>query len=269
MIKLAPDASVEVHDMIVSYNRKPVLWDVDISLPKNQIISIIGPNGAGKSTLLKAIMGLLEVDSGYIKIFGKSLNDVRKRVSYVPQRESVDWDFPACVYDIVMMGRYQYMGLFKRPSKKDKEIVEKSLEKLNIASLKNRQISQLSGGQQQRVFLARSLAQEADIYFMDEPFSAIDIATENAIIDLFKEMVKQNKTIIVVHHDIYSVKNYFDWTVMLNMRIIASGPTNEVLIPKNFKDTYGSHLNILTEVGNIVKKENIPVREHKLYKKKK
>ncbi|MCP3659207.1 MAG: metal ABC transporter ATP-binding protein [Bacteroidetes bacterium] len=269
MIKLSSDPSIEIHDMTVSYNRKPVLWGVDISLPKNQIISIVGPNGAGKSTLLKSIMGLIEIDSGYIKIFDKSLNEIRHKVSYVPQRESVDWDFPASVYDIVMMGRYQYMGLFRRASKKDKEIVLDSMEKLSIASLKNRQISQLSGGQQQRVFLARALAQQADIYFMDEPFSAIDISTENAIIELFKEMVKLNKTIIVVHHDIYSVKNYFDWTVMLNMRIIASGPTNQVLNAENFKETYGSHLNILTEVSNIVKKERIPIREKKLYKKKK
>lgn len=269
MIKLDPDPSVEVHDMIVSYDRKPVLWGIDISLPKNQIISIVGPNGAGKSTLLKAIMGLIEIDSGYVKIFDNSLDNVRKKISYVPQRESVDWDFPASVYDIVMMGRYQFMGLFKRPSKIDKNIVLKCMEKLGIASLKNRQISQLSGGQQQRVFLARALAQEADIYFMDEPFSAIDISTENTIIKLFKEMVKENKTIIVVHHDIYSVKTYFDWTVMLNMRIIASGPTKDVLTSENFKETYGSHLSILTEVGNIVKKEGLPIRENKLYKKRK
>ncbi len=262
MIKLADNPVVEVHDMTVSYNKSPVLWDIDISLPRHQIISIIGPNGAGKSTLLKAMMGLLPLDSGYVKIFDQPLKKVRKRISYVPQRESVDWDFPATVYDVVMMGRYSHLGLFKRPKKNDKEIVHQCMQKMGIESLYKRQISQLSGGQQQRVFLARSLAQEADIYFMDEPFSAIDMATENTIINLLKEMTTQDKTIIVVHHDLNSVKNYFDWTVMLNMRVVASGPTEETLNSKNFKETYGSQLTVLSEVGNLVKKNKAPIREN-------
>ncbi len=263
------DISIKVHDMIVSYNKKPVLWDINLSLPKNKIISIVGPNGAGKSTLLKAIMGLVDLDIGYIKILNQNLDEARNKIGYVPQKGSVDWDFPISVYDVVMMGRYQYMGLFRSPSKKDKNIVTQCLEKLNILPLKGKQISQLSGGQQQRVFLARALAQESEIYLMDEPFSAVDISTENAIIQLFKEMVKNlNKTIIVVHHDIYSVKTYFDWTVLLNMRVVASGPTEDVLNESSFKETYGSSSNILSQVGEIVKKEKLPVRESQLYKKK-
>ncbi len=263
------DTSIKVHDMIVSYNNRPVLWDINLSLPKNKIISIVGPNGAGKSTLLKAIMGLVDVDIGYIKILNQNLEKVRNKIGYVPQKGSVDWDFPISVYDVVMMGRYQYMGIFRRPSKKDKDIVKQCLERLNILPLKDKQISQLSGGQQQRVFLARALAQESEIYLMDEPFSAVDISTENAIIQLFKEMVKDlNKTVIVVHHDIYSVKTYFDWTVLLNMRVVASGPTKDVLNQSNFKETYGSNSNILLQVGEIVKKEKLPVREKQLYKNK-
>ncbi|MFW9929607.1 MAG: metal ABC transporter ATP-binding protein [Candidatus Thorarchaeota archaeon] len=264
MVKIDPNIVIEIYDLLVSYNNKPVLWDINLKLPKNKIISIIGPNGAGKSTLLKAIMGLISIDNGYVKILKKKLNEVRKRVSYVPQRETVDWDFPASVFDVVMMGRYQHIGFFKRPGKKDEEIVLHSLEQLGISALRNRQISQLSGGQQQRVFLARALAQESDVYLMDEPFSAIDIATENAIIDLFKKMVKQQKTIIVVHHDIYSVKAYFDWTVLLNMHIIASGLTNEVLTSENFKRTYGSQLSVLSEVGNLFKNEGLPIRNDKI-----
>ncbi len=261
MIISAKDPVLEIQDMTVSYNKKPVLWDIDIALPKNKIISIIGPNGAGKSTLLKAIMNIIPSDSGKVKIFNQDLNKVRKKVSYVPQKETVDWDFPATVYDVVMMGRYPHIGLLRRPKERDKEIVNRSMEKLDIAGLANRQISQLSGGQQQRVFLARALAQEATLYLMDEPFAAIDMSTENTIIQLLKEMAKNNKTIIVVHHDLHSVKAYFDWTVMLNMRIVASGPTTEVLTSQSFQETYGSQLNVLSEVGNLIKKTKISARK--------
>lgn len=205
MIIQAQNPILEVHDLTVSYDRKPVLWGVDFSIPKGQIIGILGPNGSGKSTLLKSIMGLIPISSGYIKIFDKDIDEVRKKVSYVPQRESVDWDFPASVFDVVLMGRYGHLGLFKRPRKADREIAQIALEKVGMQNYATRQISQLSGGQQQRVFLARAIAQDADIYFMDEPFAGVDAATESAIIELLRNMVKNGKTLVVVHQDRKSV----------------------------------------------------------------
>ncbi len=252
---------IEIHDLSVAYERKPVLWDVDLSLPEGQLIGIIGPNGAGKSTLLKAIMGLLPLNSGYIQINGKPLEEMRHKISYVPQRESVDWDFPTSVYEVVMMGRYGQLGLFKRPKKADKEIVMDSLRKVGMDEFKNRQISQLSGGQQQRVFLARALAQQADIYFMDEPFAGVDAATEKAIIKLLGEMSAQNKTVIVVHHDLQSVAKYFDWIILLNMRLVASGPINEAFTPELLQETYGGKLTLLTEISDLIQKHRFPNRE--------
>jgi manganese/zinc/iron transport system ATP- binding protein len=206
-------------------------------------------------------MGLIDMSSGYNKIFGKDLNEVRQRVSYVPQKESVDWDFPASVLDIVMMGRYAAIGLFKRLRKADKEAALLALEQVGMLAFKERQISQLSGGQQQRVFLARALTQQADIYFMDEPFAGVDAATEKTIIQLLKKLASQGKTIIVVHHDLQSVTTYFDWVIMLNLRLVASGPTEEVFIPKLIEETYGGKLTLLTEVGELMKKEQFPARE--------
>jgi manganese/zinc/iron transport system ATP- binding protein len=252
---------IEIHDLSVAYERKPVLWDVDLSLPEGQLIGIIGPNGAGKSTLLKAIMGLLPLNSGYIQINGKPLEEMRHKISYVPQRESVDWDFPTSVYEVVMMGRYGQLGLFKRPKKADKEIVMDSLRKVGMEEFKDRQISQLSGGQQQRVFLARALAQQADIYFMDEPFAGVDAATEKAIIKLLGEMSAQNKTVIVVHHDLQSVAKYFDWIILLNMRLVASGPINEAFTPELLQETYGGKLTLLTEISDLIQKHRFPNRE--------
>ncbi|WP_375581485.1 metal ABC transporter ATP-binding protein [Marivirga tractuosa] len=252
---------IEIHDLSVAYERKPVLWDVDLSLPEGQLIGIIGPNGAGKSTLLKAIMGLLPLNSGYIQINGKPLEEMRHKISYVPQRESVDWDFPTSVYEVVMMGRYGQLGLFNRPKKADKEIVMDSLRKVGMEDFKNRQISQLSGGQQQRVFLARALAQQADIYFMDEPFAGVDAATEKAIIKLLGEMSEQNKTVIVVHHDLQSVAKYFDWIILLNMRLVASGPINEAFTPELLQETYGGKLTLLTEISDLIQKHRFPNRE--------
>ena len=194
--------SIETHNLTVSYNRRPVLWNIDFELPTGKIIGIIGPNGSGKTTLLKAIMGLVPTSSGYVKIFNQDLDDVRSRVSYVPQRESVDWDFPASVMDIVLMGRYKKNNLFKRITKADKDLAAEALEKVNMLEFSNRQISQLSGGQQQRVFIARSLAQGADLYIMDEPFVGVDAATEEAILKLLEDMKKDGKTVVVVHHDL-------------------------------------------------------------------
>lgn len=261
MIKQIDNPVLEIHDLTVSYHRKPVLWGVDLTLPRNTTISIVGPNGAGKSTLLKAMMGLVPTDSGFVKFFDQPLDQVRKDVSYVPQRESVDWDFPASVYDVVMMGRYAHLGLFSRPKQEDKDIVMSCMEKLGILPLAKRQISELSGGQQQRVFLARALAQQAKLYLMDEPFAAVDMASEAVIVNSLKEMAAQGSTIVLVHHDLQSVSAYFDWSILLNVRVVASGPTKEIFTPQLLKETYGGQLTVLSEIGNLLKKEEFPNRE--------
>lgn len=257
----AQNMSVEFHDLTVSYDKKPVLWNIDMTLPKGALTGIIGPNGAGKSTLIKAAMGLLPLASGYVRIFDQALDQVRSKVSYVPQRESVDWDFPTSVLDVVLMGRYGKMGLFKRPRKSDYEIAHECLQKVGMQAFTDRQISQLSGGQQQRVFLARALAQEADLYFMDEPFAGVDAATEAAILDVLKDLTKENKTVIVVHHDLQSAAEFFDWIVLLNMRLVASGPIQDVFNQKLLQETYGGKLTVLAEVGELVRKRQIPSRE--------
>ncbi|MFD2512583.1 metal ABC transporter ATP-binding protein [Pontibacter locisalis] len=261
MILQVDNPVVEVHDLTVSYDRKPVLWGVDLTIPAGALVGVIGPNGAGKSTLIKAMMNLLPSGSGYVRIFNKPIDEIRKRISYVPQRESVDWDFPASVFDVVLMGRYGNLGLFKRPRKADKDAAMEALEKVGMQSFANRQISQLSGGQQQRVFLARALAQNADLYFMDEPFAGVDIATETAIIELLRTMREQGKTVIVVHHDLQSAAEYFDWVVLLNMRLVASGPTEKVLTQELLEHTYGGKLTVLSKVGDLLRKQEFPSRE--------
>jgi len=255
MIAQVEKPVLEIHDLTVSYGKNPILWNVDFSLPYGILAGIIGPNGAGKSSLIKAIMGLLEVNSGYIRIFDSEMDTVRKKISYVPQRESVDWDFPASALDIVMMGTYHKLGLFNRPGKKEKALALNCLEKVNMANFQDRQISELSGGQQQRVFIARALAQEADIYFMDEPFAGVDISTENTIVDLLKQMTNDGKTVIVVHHDIHSASRYFDWIIMLNMHLIASGPTDQVLTEQLLQKTFGGKLALLSDVSDLIKQK--------------
>ncbi|QSE96670.1 metal ABC transporter ATP-binding protein [Fulvivirga lutea] len=261
MIIQAKDPSVEIHDLTVSYDKKPVLWDIDLTLPQGQLIGIVGPNGAGKSTLIKSMMNLIEASSGFVKLFDQPLDDVRDRISYVPQRESVDWDFPASAMDVVLMGRYGKLGLFKRIRQSDKEVAEECLKKVDMLPFKNRQISQLSGGQQQRVFLARALAQQADLYFMDEPFAGVDAATEKTIINILREMTAQGKTIVVVHHDLQSVSQYFDWVILLNLRLVASGPIEEVYTKELLEETYGGKLTMLSEVSNLLQKSRFPSRE--------
>ncbi|MBC5991436.1 metal ABC transporter ATP-binding protein [Pontibacter cellulosilyticus] len=264
MILQVENPVVEVHDLTVSYDRKPVLWGVDLTIPAGALVGVIGPNGAGKSTLIKAMMDLLPSGSGYVRLFDKQIKDVRKRISYVPQRESVDWDFPASVFDVVLMGRYGNMGLFKRPRQADKDAAMQALTKVGMQAYADRQISQLSGGQQQRVFLARALAQNADLYFMDEPFAGVDIATETAIIELLRTMRDQGKTVIVVHHDLQSAADYFDWVVLLNMRLVASGPTEKVLTQELLEQTYGGKLTVLSKVGDLLRKQEFPSRETKV-----
>jgi len=261
MIQQVENPVLEIHDLTVSYDKKPVLWGVDLSIPNGALCGIIGPNGAGKSTLIKAIMDLIPLNSGYVKLFDQELNEVRKKISYVPQRESVDWDFPASVLDVVLMGRYSQLGLFKRPRKADREAAMAALEMVGMDKYSKRQIAQLSGGQQQRVFLARSLTQNADIYFLDEPFAGVDAATEKAIIQILKNLSNEGKTIIVVHHDLQSVETYFNWVILLNLRLVASGPTEEVFTPQLLEETYGGKLTLLTEVGELVKKGGFNARE--------
>lgn len=261
---MAPDVktpALEVHDLTVAFDRKPVLWNIDLTIPQGKIVGIVGPNGAGKSTLIKSIMGLLPLSSGYTKLFDQPLNDVRGKISYVPQRESVDWDFPASVMDVVLMGRYSKLGLFKRPRKADRDVALECLKKVGMDAFANRQISQLSGGQQQRTFLARALAQQAEVYFMDEPFAGVDAATEKTIINLLRDMTRSGKTVIVVHHDLQSVPNYFDWVIMINTRLIASGPTDQVFTQENLQETYGGKLTLLSDVGDLIRRENFPNRE--------
>lgn len=253
--------ALDVHNLTVFYGNKPALWEVDFSLPQGAHVGILGPNGSGKSTLLKSIMGLVKPASGKISIFGENLSAVRQKISYVPQKESVDWDFPVTVKDVVRMGRYKPGKIFGRLSKLDKDLADNAMAKLNISDLANRHISELSGGQQQRVFIARSIAQDADLYFMDEPFTGVDAATEEIIIALVKELCADKKTVIMVHHDLNSAPNYFDHIVMLNTRLIANGKTEEVFNQENIKSAFGAQLNILTEVSNKVVKTNYPVRE--------
>lgn len=248
----AEPAPLEIHDLTVAYHKKPVLWGIDLVVPKGKLIGIVGPNGAGKSTLIKAVMGLIPTSSGWVKIFGEPFHQNLKRVGYVPQRESVDWDFPVNVMDVVLMGRYGRLGLIKRPGKKDRDIARECLDKVNMLPFANRQIANLSGGQQQRVFLARALAQESDLYFMDEPFAGVDAATEAAIIALLHELKEKGKTLLVVHHDLPTARNYFDMLLLLNMRVVAFGPTEEVFTYELLQKTYGGRLTILSEVAHAV-----------------
>ena len=243
---------LEIHDLTVAYHKRPVLWGVDVEVPAGQLVGVIGPNGAGKSTLIKAAMGLLPVSSGWVKVFGRPVKDNLRRVGYVPQRESVDWDFPVSVMDVVLMGRYGHLGLFKRPRKEDREVARECLEKVKMVPYADRQISNLSGGQQQRVFLARALAQESDLYFMDEPFAGVDAATEAAIVTILQELKDQGKTLLVVHHDLPTAKTYFDSLLLLNMRVVAFGPTEEVFNYDLLQSTYGGRLTILSEVADAV-----------------
>ena len=261
MITQVDNPILEVHNLTVAYNKKPALWNVDFSIPKGKLIGIIGPNGAGKSTLIKSIMGLIPLSSGYAKLFGENLDKVRDKVSYVPQRESVDWDFPASALDVALMGCYHKRGLFRWLTKSDKDLAMACLRQVRMEGFANRQIAQLSGGQQQRVFLARSLAQQAELYFMDEPFAGIDATTESAILDLLLEMRDEGKTILVVHHDLQSAQEYFDWIILLNTRLVASGPKAVVFNTKLLQETYGGKLSVLSQMGDLLQEKSFPVRE--------
>lgn len=237
--------AVEVTDLTVAYHQRPVLWDVDVTVPAGKLMAILGPNGAGKTTLIRAILGLVPTAAGQVLIHDRPYARQRGLVGYVPQRGSVDWDFPTTVFDVVLMGRYGSLGWIRRPGKTEKDMALAALEKVGMADYRDRQISQLSGGQQQRVFLARALVQEARVYFMDEPFQGVDARTERAIVELLKELRAQGRTVIVVHHDLQTVADYFDWVTLLNVRRIASGPVAEAFTDENLRLAYGGRVEFL------------------------
>ncbi len=231
--------AIDVTDLTVAYKDKPVLWDVDFSVPPGVLLAIVGPNGAGKTTLMKSILGLIKPAAGRVFIYGKPYREQRHLVGYVPQRGSVDWDFPTNALDVVMMGRYGALGWFQRPGRRERDMALEALDKVKMGDFADRQISQLSGGQQQRVFLARALVQDAQIYFMDEPFQGVDATTERAIVTLLRELRGQGKTVVVVHHDLSTVTEYFDWVTLLNVRRVAHGPVPEVFTEHNLGLAYG------------------------------
>lgn len=248
------DVPLTIRDLTVAYHRKPVVWDIDLTIPKGALVGIVGPNGAGKSTLLKACMDLIPKSSGEVSFFGKPYPQQRKLVGYVPQRESVDWDFPVSALDVVAMGTYGKIGWFRPVNRQHKAQAMTALERVGMADYANRQIRQLSGGQQQRVFLARALAQAADVYFMDEPFAAVDAATERAIVAVLKDMQAAGKTVLVVHHDLATVSDYFDHVILLNLRVVAAGPTAKVFHEANLRKTYGGHLTLLGKAAEAVQR---------------
>ena len=247
---------LSIRDLTVAYYRKPVIWDVAFDVPPGKLVGIVGPNGAGKSTLLKAIMDLVPVASGRIEVFGRPYRKQRHRVGYVPQRESVDWDFPVTALDVVTMGLYRQIGWCLPVFKRHRQQALAAMDRVGIASLARRQINQLSGGQQQRTFLARALVQNADLYLMDEPFAAVDAATEKAIVDILREMRSAGKTALVIHHDLQTVPDYFDYVVLLNMRVVAHGPTEVVFTPENLQRTYGGRLTLLEEVTEAMRRRD-------------
>jgi manganese/zinc/iron transport system ATP- binding protein len=234
-----PQFALHVEDLTVSYRERPVLWDIDLDIPPGVMAGIVGPNGAGKSTLLKAAVGLVEPAAGHVRVFGLPFAQVRLRVAYVPQRASVDWDFPADVLDVVTMGTYGRLGWFRRPGRVGRAAALAALERVGMQDHARRQIGALSGGQQQRVFLARALVQEADLLILDEPLAGVDAPTERAIVDVLHALRAEGRTIVVVHHDLSTVEDYFDWLVLLNLRVIAQGRVGDVFTREALARTYG------------------------------
>lgn len=245
------NAPILVEDLTVAYRESPVLWDVDLEVPEGTLMAIVGPNGAGKSTLIKAILGLVQSSAGQVLIYGKPYKEQRDKVAYVPQRGSVDWDFPTNALDVVMMGRYGHLGWLRRPGSSERKQAMEALFKVGMEQFAERQISQLSGGQQQRVFLARALVQDASIYLMDEPFQGVDATTERAIVTVLQELRSTGRTVLVVHHDLETVPEYFNRVLLLNVRSIASGAVETVFTPENLRKTYGGRMDaLLSKNGN-------------------
>ena len=245
----SPDSPLSIHAVTVAYDRRPVLWDIDLDIPPGSLVGIVGPNGAGKSTLIKAALDLVPKLSGQVEVFGRPYNVQRNRVAYVPQRESVDWEFPVTVLDVVCMGLYHTLGLFRPVNRRIRERALDALEQVGMEGLAKRQIDQLSGGQQQRTFLARALVQEADLHLMDEPFAGVDAATEQTIINLLRSLKEAGRTTVVVHHDLQTVPEYFDHVLLLNTRVVAFGPTEEVFTPEHIEATYGGKLTLLEQAS--------------------
>jgi manganese/zinc/iron transport system ATP- binding protein len=243
------DTPLHIDALNVAYHRKLVLWDVGVTIKAGRTTAIVGPNGAGKSTLLKAALGLIPSASGKILFFGGTLRKSRSRVAYVPQRESVDWDFPVNARDVVAMGLYRRIGWCLPVRSIHRRMADEALADVGMADFALRQISQLSGGQQQRVFLARALAQKADLYLMDEPFASVDAATEQAILAVLERIKASGGTVVCVHHDLETVAGYFDDAILLNMRVVAQGPVGDVMTPENLRKTYGARLSFLDEVA--------------------
>ena len=232
------NTAVSINDLTVAYDDKPVLWDIDLDIKKGTLMAIVGPNGAGKSTLIKAMLNLIKPITGCISFFGSSYKKERSKIAYVPQRGSVDWDFPTTALDVVEMGRYGKIGWIKRVRKSDRKIAVDAIKKVGMEGFEKRQISQLSGGQQQRIFLARALVQDAEIYFMDEPFQGVDAKTEKSIINILKKLRDKGKTVIVVHHDLQTVEEYFDYITFINVAVISSGKVKEIFNRENIEKTY-------------------------------
>lgn len=245
--------ALKVEYLSVNYDQTPVLWEIAFEIPPGRLVGIIGPNGAGKSTLLKALLGMVKPLSGKVEFFGLPLKKMKETIAYVPQRTSVDWDFPITVLEVVLMGRYHKLGLFKWAGKADRVAALKALEMVGMDQFADRQISELSGGQQQRVFIARALCQEAEMYFMDEPFAGVDMATEKMIILLLNELKAKGKTLFIVHHDLNTVEQYFDYVVLLNTCLIAYGPTPEEFNAENIRRAYGKSSVLLEESKKLPK----------------
>lgn len=241
--------ALSVKQLQVAYDKKMVLKNVNLDVPIGQLTAIIGPNGAGKSTFLKAILNQLPNKQGSVAILGKPYKPKEGIVGYVPQRNTVDWDFPTTAIDVVLMGTYGQLGLFKWTTKADRQKALDALTSVNMQEFAERSIGQLSGGQQQRVFLARALAQDAQVYFLDEPFAGVDVATEKMIIAILKRLRDEGKSIFVVHHDLQTVEEYFDYTVLLNERVLAVGPVKTTFTPENLQKTYGGRLVLFDKEG--------------------
>ncbi|GIX03516.1 MAG: manganese ABC transporter ATP-binding protein [Planctomycetaceae bacterium] len=245
---LESEYPLRVHDLTVAYHRRPVLWNVDYEAQPGRLVGIVGPNGAGKSTLLRAVVGLVPRLSGEVRFWGRTFEEVRLRVAYVPQRAQVDWDFPVTVLDVVTMGYYGRLGWFRPVTRRTRQLALEALERVGLVALAQRQIRQLSGGQQQRVFVARALVQAPDLYLMDEPFAGVDAATEQTLIELLRSFRQEGRTAIIVHHDLHTINEYFDDVVLLNTRVIAAGPVSQVFTAENLRHTYAAQLPLIEQV---------------------
>ncbi len=241
--------AIDVEDLTVSYGPVPALLDVSFQVAPGQLIGVIGPNGSGKSTLIKSILGFKKPDVGRVQIFGKDAEKAKGRVAYVPQRGSVDWDFPVTVHDVVMMGRYLHRPWWKDLGRKDRAVTDQALEMVRMSEFKNRQIGQLSGGQQQRVFMARAMAQGGDILLLDEPFAGVDAATEQAILEVLEDFRASGRTLVVVHHDLATAGEYFDQLVLLKQRMFAFGPPSAVLQPELLSEVYEGKLSVFADLA--------------------